>query len=222
MLIPFRDRADAGRKLAELVGRHLADRPAEGGVVLGLPRGGVPVAAEVARALGWPLDVVLVRKLGVPFQRELAFGAMGEGGTVVLNPDVVKAARVSEDEVARVKAEQAVELERQAALYRRGNEPVAVAGLTALVVDDGMATGATVRAACGVLQARGASRLIVAVPVASPTVVDDFRPHVEIVCVLTPEHMVAVGQWYTDFSQVSDDEVVGLLGGGRRGPAEPC
>lgn len=207
----FQDRIDAGRQLAEHVVRHLAERPADTGAVLGLPRGGVPVAAEVARALDWPLDVILVRKLGVPFQPELALGAIGEDGARVLNPDVLKAAGVTAEELDRAEGQQREEMTRQAELYRRDREPVAVAGRAALVVDDGMATGATVRAACRVVEARGATRVIVAVPVATRSVVADLAREVEVVCVLAPDRMMAVGQWYADFSQVSEQEVIRLL-----------
>ncbi|MBV9661696.1 MAG: hypothetical protein JO337_11120 [Acidimicrobiales bacterium] len=208
----FRDRREAGRRLAELVAHHMEESPAPEGLVAALPRGGVPVAFEVARFLGWPLDVVLVRKLGVPVQPELAFGAIGEDATKVLNPDVVRAAALTVGQVAEVERRQLEQLDRQAAVYRSGRPPLSVAGRTVVVVDDGMATGASARVACQVLQARDATRLIVAVPVATRSVVEDLRYDVEVVCPLTPDHMVAVGQWYRDFSQVPEEEVVQLLG----------
>jgi len=209
----FRDRADAGRRLAERLLHLRAERP----VVLGLPRGGVTVAAEVADALGAPLDVALVRKLGVPYQPELAVGAIGEGGVRVVNDEVRRAAAVGEADLALVEARQRTELERQARTFRPGRAPADIAGRTVIVVDDGIATGSTARAACEIARARGATRVVLATPVApAPTLAHLASVADEIVCVQTPEPFFAIGQWYADFSQVPDDEVVSLLERHRR------
>jgi putative phosphoribosyl transferase len=202
----FADRVDAGRRLAERL-THLAGRPL---VVLGLPRGGVPVAFEVARALGAPLDVLLVRKLGVPFQPELAMGAIGEDGVRVLNDDVITAAGVDPDEVTAVDGRERVELDRRVAAYRGGRPRVPLDGRTAVVVDDGLATGATARAACRVAREHGASHVVLAVPVAPPAcgAIDDAD---EVVWVATPEPFFAIGQFYEDFSQLSDADVTACL-----------
>ncbi len=206
--MPFLDRAEAGRRLAELL-RHLSG---EDVVVLGLPRGGVPVAAEVARALGAPLDVILVRKLGVPVQPELALGAIGEGGVRIINPDVVEIAGVSDTEIARVEARERGELERRARRYRGNRPPVPLPGRTAVIVDDGIATGATARAACQVARAHGASRVVLAAPVAPPSVRAALATAAdEVICVETPRRFQAIGEWYADFSQTTDAEVVALL-----------
>ncbi|MFJ4694036.1 phosphoribosyltransferase family protein [Streptomyces sp. NPDC088766] len=204
----FRDRRDAGRQLAVRLG-HLKGAEV---VVLGLPRGGVPVAAEVARALGAPLDVCLVRKLGVPFQPELGMGAIGEGGVRVINDDVVRTARVAPDELAQVEAREREVLERRARRYRAGREPVGTEGRTVLVVDDGVATGSTARAACRIARAGGAARVVLAVPVAP----HDWTARLgedadELVCLHTPWDFYAIGQFYADFSQTDDDEVVACL-----------
>jgi len=206
----FRDRAEAGRRLAELLGgRRLGVGEV---VVLGLPRGGVPVAYEVARALGLPLDVMVVRKLGVPFQPELAMGAIGEGDVRFVNDEVVREAGVSKDELAAVERRERAELERRARRYRHDRPPMALEGRTAVVVDDGIATGSTVRAACRVARARGATRVVVAAPVASPSSIAELADAAdEVVCLEAPRWFYAVGAWYRDFSEVSDDEVVTLL-----------
>ncbi len=205
----FRDRADAGRELAEQLKRRLGD---EDVVVLGLPRGGVPVAFEVARELDAPLDVIVVRKLGVPYQPELGMGAIGEDGVRVLNHEVLAMARVGEEEVAVVERSERAELERRAARFRGSRPRTPLVGRTAVVVDDGIATGSTARAACQVARAHGASRVILAVPVA-PRSSLGFLAEVadELVCLATPEPFYAVGQFYRDFSQTSDEEVVELL-----------
>ena len=206
--MPFLDRAEAGRRLAALLA-HLGGQDV---VVLGLPRGGVPVAAEVARALGAPLDVILVRKLGVPVQPELALGAIGEDGVRIINPDVVKVTGVTDAEVAMVEARERAELERRAQRFRGGRPPVPLAGRTAVVVDDGIATGATARAACQVARAHGASWVVLAAPVAPPSVrVALATAADEVICVETPRRFLAIGEWYTDFAQTSDGEVVALL-----------
>ncbi|HMA45760.1 MAG TPA: phosphoribosyltransferase family protein [Frankiaceae bacterium] len=213
--MPFIDRTDAGRRLAE----RLAHLRGEDVVVLGLPRGGVPVAAEVARALGTPLDVIVVRKLGVPFQRELGMGAIGEGGVRLLNDEVVRLAGVGEQDIARVEERERVELERRAQRFRAGRPLVPLAGRTVVVVDDGIATGSTARAACRVARARGAARVVLAVPVAPPSSVEDLRRDAdEVVCLETPERFFAIGEWYADFSQTPDEEVVAALERGA-GPA---
>ncbi|MFE7812276.1 phosphoribosyltransferase family protein [Streptomyces sp. NPDC057433] len=204
----FRDRRDAGRQLAARLG-HLKGTEV---VVLGLPRGGVPVAAEVAEALGAPLDVCLVRKLGVPFQPELGMGAIGEGGVRVINDDVVRTARVAPDELTRVEAREGEVLENRARRYRGGREPVGTEGRTVVVVDDGVATGSTARAACRIARARGAARIVLAVPVAP----HDWASRLggdadELVCPHTPWDFSAIGQFYSDFSQTDDDEVVACL-----------
>jgi putative phosphoribosyl transferase len=215
----FNDRVDAGRQLAErlesLRGRDI--------VVLGLPRGGVPVAFEVATALQAPLDVLVVRKLGVPFQPELAFGAIGEGGVRVINGSVVAEADLSEDEMAAVEAEQRAELARRSERFRCGHTPVPVAGRTAVIVDDGVATGATAKAACQVARAQGASRVVLAVPIGGRDVFAEFSGYAdEVVCLHTPEFFFAVGQGYCNFAQTSDEEVVALLDRARDASPEPA
>jgi putative phosphoribosyl transferase len=204
----FADRADAGRQLAARL-EHLRGEPV---VVLGLPRGGVPVALEVAQALGAPLDVIVVRKLGVPFQPELGMGAVGEEGVRVLNREVIRAARVPADEVAAVQAREQAQVEARATRYRvhRAREPLA--GRVAVVVDDGIATGSTARAACQVARAHGAARVVLAVPVAPR----GWQARIagaadELVCVDTPRDFFAIGQFYADFSQTTDDEVIACL-----------
>ncbi|MEU7137376.1 phosphoribosyltransferase family protein [Streptomyces sp. NPDC046261] len=204
----FSDRVDAGRRLAERLGHLRGEHP----VVLGLPRGGVPVAFEVARALDAPLDVILVRKLGVPYHRELGFGALGEGGVRVIRDDIVRMSRVDEDDLAEVERSEAAELARRAERFRAGQPRVPLKGRTAVVVDDGIATGATAAAACQVARAQGAARVVLAVPVAPPDAAAAFRKEVdELVCLSTPPLFSAVGEWYRDFSQTSDEEVVELL-----------
>jgi putative phosphoribosyl transferase len=206
----FRDRTDAGRRLAEeLKRRHLGK---EDLVVLGLPRGGVPVAFEVAQSLGAPLDVIVVRKLGLPFQPELAMGAIGEGGVRILDHEVLRLAEVGEAELALLERRERAELERRASRYRRDRPPVALQGRTAVVVDDGIATGSTVWAACLVARARGAARVIVAAPVAAPSSITQLAGiSDEVVRLEAPKPFYAVGEWYRDFSEASDDEVVALL-----------
>ena len=200
----FRDRADAGRQLAE---RLMPLRP-EIPVVLGLPRGGVPVAYEVARALRAQLDVIVVRKLGVPGQPELAMGALGEGGVVVVNELVVVDANVSDAAFRQVQETEQRELEGRAKNHSR----TPLNGRTAVVVDDGIATGSTARAACQVVRASGAHRVVLAAPVASPDSVNALKDVAdEVVCVATPAHFTAVGQWYDDFAAVTDEEVAALL-----------
>jgi putative phosphoribosyl transferase len=205
--MPFVDRRDAGRRLAE----RLMYLQAENVVVLGLPRGGVPVAFEVARALGAPLDVIVVRKLRVPFQPELAMGAVGEGGARVLNDEVVRMAEVSQQELAAVEDRERVEVDRRARRFRGDRPRVSLAGRVAVVIDDGIATGATARAACLVAKSQGAARVILAVPVAPPSTVRELGHQVEIVCIEAPANFWAVGRFYREFVQTSDEEVTRLL-----------
>ncbi len=204
----FADRVDAGHRLAE----RLKGVPLESVVVLGLPRGGVPVAFEVARELGAPLDIIIVRKLGVPFQLELAMGAIGEGGVRIVNEEVVAAAGITRAELDAADVRERQELARRAASFRGARERVPLAGRTALIVDDGIATGSTMRAACKVARAQGARRVVVAAPVASPRAVELLRDDADEVIVLhAPERFAAVGEFYRDFMQTSDDEVVRLM-----------
>jgi putative phosphoribosyl transferase len=206
----FRDRRDAGRRLAAKLSAY-ARRPDV--IALALPRGGVPVAYEVATALGVPFDVFVVRKLGLPGHEELAMGALASGGVTVLDQDLIRAARVGDDEIRRVVATEQAELERRERQYR-GDRPLPdVRGKTVILVDDGLATGASMRAAVAALRQEGPARIVVAVPVAAPETCDAFRDIAdEIVCAVTPEPFHAVGLWYSDFSQTTDDEVRALLG----------
>ena len=206
--MPFLNRADAGRRLAGvLTGVRDADA-----IVLGLPRGGIPVGYEIAQALGIPLDVILVRKVGLPAQPELAMGAIGEDGVRLVNTEVVQAEQVSEQVFAEVEQRERAELRRRAERYRLDRPRAAVAGRTAIVVDDGIATGSTARAACQVARAHGAARVILAVPVAPRGTVAALRQVADqVVCLESPEPFYAIGQWYQDFSQTTDAEVVRLL-----------
>ncbi|OBH17569.1 phosphoribosyltransferase [Mycobacterium sp. E3247] len=204
----FIDRADAGRQLASRMG-YLRGQDV---VVLGLPRGGVPVAFEVAKALHAPLDVLLVRKLGVPYHRELAFGAVGDGGVRVFSDAVVREARLTHQEMAAVEAQELAELQRRSERFRGAHQPVPLVGRIALIVDDGIATGATAQAACQVARAEGASRVVLAVPIAAAETARQFAQYAdEVVCLETPVPYLAVGQGYRHFPQTSDDEVVALL-----------
>ncbi|HWS58586.1 MAG TPA: phosphoribosyltransferase family protein [Actinotalea sp.] len=213
----LRDRVDAGRRLAAVLG-HLR---APDVVVLGLPRGGVPVAAEVARALGAPLDVIVVRKLGVPYRPELAMGAIGEEGVRVLHEEVLASTRVTADELAEVERRERAELDRRARLFRAGCPRLDLTGRTAVVVDDGLATGSTARAACQVARAYGAARVVLAVPVAPVgwqarmgAAADDY------VALDTPAEFWAIGQFYRDFTQTTDEDVVACLDRQRGGPVD--
>ena len=203
----FADRRDAGRRLAA----RLRFLRGEDAVVLALPRGGVPVAFEVARALAVPMDVIVVRKLGVPFQPELAMGAIGEGGVVVVNDEVLRLAGVTPSAFAQVEQRARAELDHQARRYRGHRPRAQVAGRTVVVVDDGVATGSTARAACQVAKAQGAARVVLAVPVAPASTVEELEREAEVVCVEAPRHLWAVGQWYRDFTETSDQEVARLL-----------
>jgi putative phosphoribosyl transferase len=206
---PFKNREDAGRFLATKLTAY-ANRPDV--VVLALPRGGVPIGYEVAQALRAPLDVFLVRKLGVPGQRELAMGALASGGVRVLNADLIRALEIPAPAVDAVIAEEEAELARRERSYRDGRPPLAVRGRTAILVDDGLATGSTMRAAAQALRQEDAARVVVAVPVAPPETCAEFRSEVDdVVCALTPEPFYAVGLWYGDFAQTTDEEVHDLL-----------
>lgn len=207
----FADRAEAGRALAEVVARAVELGPGPV-VVLGLPRGGVPVAAHVAEALGTPLDVIVVRKLGVPGHEEYAMGAIGEDGVRILDQSVVRALGVTDEQVARVEHVERAELERRVLLFRGDRVGIALGGATAVVVDDGVATGSTARAACRVARARGAARVVMAVPVAPPGWEASFEHDADAtVAVVEPQHFQSVGQWYRDFTQTTDAEVAALL-----------
>lgn len=202
----FHDRIDAGRRLAARL-EHLRDGNP---VILGLPRGGVPVAAEVAKALSAPLDVIVVRKLGMPGQPELAMGAIGENGARVDNEEVMQF--VSARQVAEVEAAERAELRRRVSAWRDGRAPVEVRGRVAVIVDDGIATGATAAVACRVARQHGVSRVVLAVPVAPPEAVESLKEAADEVVVLSAPHgFSAVGQFYDDFTPTSDDEVNHLL-----------
>jgi putative phosphoribosyl transferase len=205
----FRDRFEAGRRVAAAL-QHMAGRPKL--LVLALPRGGVPVGYEVARALNAPLDLMLVRKLGVPGHEELAMGAIASGGVRVISDDIVSALGIPERAIATIAANEEHELERRERAYR-GNRPLPqVSGKTVILVDDGLATGSTMRAAVAALKAQRPERLVIAVPVAAPETCEALRHEVdEVVCALAPEPFFAVGNWYEDFSQISDEEVRQLL-----------
>jgi putative phosphoribosyl transferase len=212
---PFPDRADAGRQLAE----HLLAYAGEPGlIVLGLPRGGVPVAFEVARALDAPLDVFLVRKLGVPGHQELAMGAIASGGVRVLNREVIDALGLPDAVIEAVAAFEERELRRREQAYRGDAPPPALRDATALLVDDGLATGSSMRAAVAALRGQYAARVVAAVPVAPAETCAALARHVdEMVCAATPEPFRAVGMWYRDFSPVTDEEVRRLLEASRAG-----
>ncbi len=210
----FNDRADAGRQLASRM-EYLRGRDV---VVLGLPRGGVPVAFEVAKALGAPLDVLLVRKLGVPFHPELAFGAIGNGGVRVISEAVVREVGLSGREIAAVESKERAELQRRAERFRGDHRPIPLQGRIAVIVDDGIATGATAQAACRVARAEGAAKVVLAIPIGATDTAEQFAQYADEVVVLhTPVPYFAVGQGYHDFAQTSDDEVVALLERARSG-----
>ncbi len=204
----FADRHSAGEELGRAVARLEPEEP----VVLGLPRGGVPVAYEVARELGCPLDVLVVRKIGVPMQPELAMGSVGEGGVVVRNEDVIQIARVDDETFERVLESEKQELEGRLRMYRSEARPIDVEGRTVIVVDDGLATGSTARAALQVLKERDAREIWLAVPVAPSDTAEDMASIADrLVTLQTPRRFGAVGAWYRDFSQTSDQEVRSLL-----------
>jgi predicted phosphoribosyltransferase len=204
----FANRTAAGRRLAARLENLRDEQP----VILALPRGGVPIAYEVARALGAPLDVIVVRKLGVPWLPELAMGALGEGGSRVVDRELLRHERISDDLLAEVEKRESAELLRRAQTYRAGRNPAAIDGRTVVVIDDGIATGATARAACLVVKQRGAARVVLATPVLPPDLIGPLsRVADELVWLCAPEPMVAVGNWYDDFDQLTDAEVVELL-----------
>lgn len=203
----FADRSDAGRQLAHRL-EHLRGRDL---VVLGLPRGGVPVAYEVATALAAPLDIVVIRKLGAPFNSEFAIGAIGEGVRVV-DEAALRQLGVSDNQLIEIESREQAELERRIQRFRGSAERMDLTGRVAVIVDDGIATGSTALAACRVVRALGASEIVLAVPVAPPDWTDRFGDAAdEYVCLETPRGFFAVGQWYTNFTQTSDDEVMALL-----------
>ena len=209
MPTPFRDRREAGRLLAAQLAAY-AHRPDV--LVLGLPRGGVPVAYEVARTLGVPLDIFLVRKLGVPGYEELAMGAVATGGVRVLNEQVVNGLRIPDHVIDAVAAQEQEEMRRRERLYRDGRHSPDVRGRTVILVDDGLATGSTMHAAIQALRQQQPARIVVAVPIASPEACEALKYEAdEVICLLTPEPFDAVGRWYEDFSQTTDDEVRDLL-----------
>jgi putative phosphoribosyl transferase len=206
----FSDRVDAGRQLADRLARTVV--AALGPVVLGLPRGGVPVAAEVAKGLRAPLDVLVIRKVGVPWQPELAVGAVGEGGIRVVNSEIFRSTGLTEAELDGLVARAAAEVEERVREFRAGRAAVEVAGRDVVLVDDGIATGATMHAAVEVVRARGALTVTVATPVAAVQSLERLRPVADrIVCLLEPSDLRGVGLWYRDFTQTSDSEVAELL-----------
>ena len=209
----FNDRRDAGERLGELL-RPLGSSP--GFVVVGLPRGGIPVAFEVASQIGAPLDVCVVRKLGVPGHEEVAMGAIATGGVQTLNATTIRGLHITPEAIRRTLDHERRELERRERTYRDGHAPVDVHGRTVILVDDGLATGASMTAAVTALRQRGPRAIVVAVPVASPSACAELR-HVAdgCVCILTPEPFEGVGRWYADFSETTDDEVRQLLAAAR-------
>lgn len=209
MEIRFRDRTEAGRLLGQRLATY-ANRPDI--LILALPRGGVPVAFEVAKALNAPLDVFVVRKLGVPGNEELAMGAVATGGIRVLNEEVIRALDIPETVIQTVTEKEKQELERREFIYRGNRPPLDVHARTVILVDDGLATGSTMRAAVAALKQQQPARIIVAVPVAAPSTCEELRSEVdEIVCIITPEPLFAISLWYEDFSQTTDEEVRDLL-----------
>ena len=209
----FRDREEAGRKLAAALGAYAGARP----VVLALPRGGVPVGYEIARTLKAPLDVWVVRKVGVPWQPELGVGAVAEGDYVYLSDEMIRQLGLSRDEIGAVVRARRREVAERVRRFRGEHPPVPLRGRTVIIVDDGIATGGTVRAAIRSIRARAPAEIVLAVPVAAPETVRALESEVErVVCLQTPTDLRAVGLWYVDFGQVSDDEVERLLDRARR------
>ena len=204
----FKDREEAGRILASKLSKYADQKP----IVLGLPRGGVPVAFEVAKALKAPLDVYVVRKLGVPGHEELAMGAIASGDVRVLNKPVVENLRISEAAIETETRKEQEELKRRELLYRGKRPPLDVSNRTVVLVDDGIATGSTIKAAIAALKKQKAGRIVVAVPVAPASTIDELKTEVdEVICVSTPEFFYAISLWYDEFPQTSDEEVRELL-----------
>ena len=204
----YKDRVSAGRALA----KRLSDFKNTNVVVLALPRGGVPVAYEVAREINAPLDVIVVRKLGVPFQAELAMGAVGEGGVVVRNEQVIQMARISSEQFEDARLRELEEVANRASKFREGRPAANIANHQALIVDDGIATGSTAQAACEVARQLGAEKVILAVPVGSREAIETLSKIADqVICLEVPENFFAVGEWYEDFSPVLDHDVVQLL-----------
>lgn len=215
----YRDRKDAGRRLAEALEPY---RGRDDVVVMGLARGGVPVAFEVAQALDLPLDVFLVRKLGTPGQEELAMGAIATGGVRVLNEDVVRALDLQQEDIERAAQRETAELERRERAYRGGEPAPALEGKTVLLVDDGLATGASMQVAVKAVRAENPASVVVAVPTAPPSTCKRLEALADtVVCLDMPEHFWAVGQWYEDFTQTTDAEIMALLDEARRARQEP-
>ena len=210
---PFRDRRDAGGKLARSLEHYRGELP----VVFALPRGGVPVAYEVARALDAPLDVLVARKLGAPDQPEFGIGAVAPGGVRVLNEDAVRRLGIPEEYLGWITAQETAEVERRLRHFRADLPETPVAGRTAIIVDDGLATGVTARAAVWALRLRGPGRLVLAAPVCAAQTAESLRPAVDdLVCLRCPPDLGAIGFWYADFDQTADEEVVALLEEARR------
>jgi putative phosphoribosyl transferase len=212
MMTPFRDRSDAGRKLAKRLIKYRFGDSSEDVIVLGLPRGGVPVAAEVAQALTRPLDVFVVRKIGAPMHPELAIGAIASGGVMVKNEDVIRDLKVDRGMFGYLVAREKDELQRRERLYRGDRSPLDLAGKTVIIVDDGIATGASMQAAALAVRAHRPGAIVIATPVAAANVPRAFASSAdEFVSVYLPDDFSAVGYWYEDFSQTTDDEVTELL-----------
>lgn len=208
-VLPFRDRSEAGRLLADALSTYAGRADV---LVLALPRGGIPVAWQIAKALGAPLDVFVVRKLGAPGNPELAMGAVAPGGVCILQEQIIADLRVPAAEVARIAADEQERVRQNEGLYRRNLPAHAIAASTAIVVDDGIATGSTMRAAIAALRQLQAARIIVAVPVAPPSTCRDLEGLADqVVCLATPEMFFTVGQWYVDFEQVQDEEIIAIL-----------
>jgi putative phosphoribosyl transferase len=208
-MVPFKDRRDAGRKLAQKLSAYAGQ---QNGLILALPRGGVPVAYEVALTLNIPLDIFIVRKLGVPGREELAFGAIASGGIRVLNSDVVRMLSIPDEVINFVAKRELQELQRRESIYRGDRSSLEFRDHTVILIDDGLATGASMRAAVAGLRSQNPARVVIAVPAAAPETCEAFKAEVdEVICAITPELFYGVGRWYEDFSQVTDEEVRVLL-----------
>lgn len=204
----FKDRVDAGEILANKLSKYAAENP----LVLGLPRGGVPVAFEVAKALKAPLDVFIVRKLGVPGHEELAMGAIATGDVRVLNESVIEYLHISKEAIATETRKEKEELKRRERVYRSGRDPVNVANRTVLLIDDGIATGSTIKAAIAALKKQKAGKIIVGVPVAPSSTIEELKKEVDdLVCISTPDLFMAISVWYDEFPQTTDEQVRELL-----------